>query len=342
MIDRRAFCLAATLWNAAGITANAELLVDLTAVVARRSDGIFEYNYVLKNGVQSSQSINSILLSTALNATVLSIAGPSDEWVAAYASRDEVFQAGFATGLSAGGEECGATSEFDVFPGQTVSFSMTSPWGPALQDFAVGRTVGRGTACDFVGDFATGQIFSPSMAIQACDFDFDGSCNLVDMDQLTTAIFEKSQSPIFDLDDDTLVDRTDLGLFLKLVGRSLGDADLNGRVEFADFLALSGNFSIAGKQVAWSDGDFDADGVVAFSDFLILSGNYGATASRRAAEMTSVPEPQFGSMVCATLVACQFVRKRQAKTPSRRACRSRSQVETSQPNLFDTRGHHKC
>ncbi len=60
--------------------------------------------------------------------------------------------------------------------------------------------------------------------------------------------------------------------------------DLDGTVQFSDFLVLSNNF---GKEGDWSVGDFDGDGQVAFADFLILSDNFGATSSAAAA----VPEP---------------------------------------------------
>ena len=51
-----------------------------------------------------------------------------------------------------------------------------------------------------------------------------------------------------------------------------GDATLDGRVLFEDFLVLSANF---GKRDAvWQDGDFNADGTVDFADFLLLSANF--------------------------------------------------------------------
>ena len=55
--------------------------------------------------------------------------------------------------------------------------------------------------------------------------------------------------------------------------RRRGDTNLDGEVDFADFLVLSNNF---GKTVdaVWADGDFDGDGKVEFADFLILSGNF--------------------------------------------------------------------
>lgn len=66
---------------------------------------------------------------------------------------------------------------------------------------------------------------------------------------------------------------------------SMGDLDGNGKVEFADFLTLSGNF---GKEVAdHTQGDIDCNGKVEFADFLALSGNFGNTVG--GAE--SVPEP---------------------------------------------------
>ena len=54
-----------------------------------------------------------------------------------------------------------------------------------------------------------------------------------------------------------------------------GDIVENGTVDFADFLALSGNYGNEGEGIT---GDVDGDGVVGFSDFLILSGNFGRTA----------------------------------------------------------------
>lgn len=52
--------------------------------------------------------------------------------------------------------------------------------------------------------------------------------------------------------------------------RRIGDADDNGEVDFADFLALSANFGTVADAV-WEQGDFNADGNVDFADFLLLS-----------------------------------------------------------------------
>ena len=65
---------------------------------------------------------------------------------------------------------------------------------------------------------------------------------------------------------------------------SRGDLDGNGKVEFADFLILSGNF---GNDVdSHEQGDIDCNGKVEFADFLVLSGNFGNEIGAAA-----VPEP---------------------------------------------------
>ena len=53
-----------------------------------------------------------------------------------------------------------------------------------------------------------------------------------------------------------------------------GDVDVNGKVDFNDFLQVSRNFGQEG-QFSWGDGDLDGDGRVLFSDFLIVSQQYG-------------------------------------------------------------------
>ena len=52
-----------------------------------------------------------------------------------------------------------------------------------------------------------------------------------------------------------------------------GDADLDGDVDFDDFLTLSGNFQA--QNALWADGDFNVDMRVDFDDFLFLSRNFG-------------------------------------------------------------------
>ncbi len=63
------------------------------------------------------------------------------------------------------------------------------------------------------------------------------------------------------------------GVIETAVERMPADFDGNGRVDFADFLILSANFSK--ENVGFAGGDANEDGVVDFSDFLLLSAAFG-------------------------------------------------------------------
>ena len=54
-----------------------------------------------------------------------------------------------------------------------------------------------------------------------------------------------------------------------------GDADLDGDVDFNDFLKLQGSFGSAGTR--FDQGNFNYDGQTDFNDFLALQGNFGQT-----------------------------------------------------------------
>lgn len=85
-----------------------------------------------------------------------------------------------------------------------------------------------------------------------------------------------------------------------------GDLDLNGKVEFADFLTFSGNFGITDKGGGYANGDIDLNGAVEFADFLTLSGNFGKTAN--AAQ--SVPEPSGLAVFCLGALLLAPLRRR--------------------------------
>ena len=75
----------------------------------------------------------------------------------------------------------------------------------------------------------------------------------------------------------------------------LGDADLDGDVDFQDFLTFSSSFGMPGE---WEQGDFDLNGQIDFSDFLLLSNNFGFDP--RASPVEAVPEP---SGICLLILA---------------------------------------
>ena len=127
-----------------------------------------------------------------------------------------------------------------------------------------------------------------------CDFDTNGVCDIVDLDDLVTEIAATSHDPLFDLTGDGLVDLADRDAWLIQAGAEnlpsgnaylVGDADLNGNVDGSDFnLWNAHKFDHTAK---WSQGDFNADGNTDGSDF----GLWNAHKFSSSLAITAVPEP---------------------------------------------------
>lgn len=95
----------------------------------------------------------------------------------------------------------------------------------------------------------------------------------LDVDAVFAAAKSNSNDLLFDVNGDGAVAASDGAYIVEnVLGSKVGDLDLNGRVEFADFLVLSTNF---GKSASYAEGDADGDGVVGFADFLLMSTNFG-------------------------------------------------------------------
>jgi hypothetical protein len=126
------------------------------------------------------------------------------------------------------------------------------------------------------------------------NFNQDDELTRVDIDLLSSEALAGNHSAVFDLNEDQFVNQQDRQTWVEdLVGTRFGDADLNGVVQFSDFLALSSNFSQRG---GWAEGDFDGSGGIQFPDFLLLSANFGRVGT----ETQTVPEPN----ALVTVVAC--------------------------------------
>ena len=134
------------------------------------------------------------------------------------------------------------------------------------------------------------------------DFDGQNGLDLADIDTLVTQIQAASSDLAFDVNADNSLNADDINVWLSLKsdadGKSYlpGDADLNGNVDFADFLQLSASFGAA--DTTWSQGNYDAQNGTDFSDFLVLSANFGSTSDAQ-----SVPEPSGISSLLLTLLA---------------------------------------
>ena len=137
------------------------------------------------------------------------------------------------------------------------------------------------------------------------DFDADSQLTAPDIDLLSVEITKPEPRIWFDLNNDDLVNDADRDEWVSLANTSYGDADLNGTVEFADFLSLSAHFGQAG---GWAQGDFDGNGDVRFADFLLLSSNFGQTAPAAA----TVPEPSTLMPMLVVACAASWFRRRRS------------------------------
>lgn len=107
------------------------------------------------------------------------------------------------------------------------------------------------------------------------DVNGDQVVDALDIDSVHAAVAAGFDDPIYDLNQDEVIDGDDATYLIEdILQTRRGDADLNGRIEFADFLALSRHY---GKEqnASWAEGDFDGNAVISFEDFLILSANFG-------------------------------------------------------------------
>ena len=142
-----------------------------------------------------------------------------------------------------------------------------------------------------------------------CDIGGDGRCTIDDLNELVLARNSNSDSPLLDIDWNDALDDVDISSWLQqasaendLLYRS-GDTDLDGDVDFADFLSLSANFG--NREANWTQGNFDGRDGTQFADFLALSEHFGAVAT-----VQNVPEPSFNVFA---LLAFLLVRRSRSK-----------------------------
>ncbi|MDP9174241.1 MAG: hypothetical protein M3O30_10310 [Planctomycetota bacterium] len=73
-----------------------------------------------------------------------------------------------------------------------------------------------------------------------------------------------------------------------------GDANLDGKVDFSDFVILSNHYG--GTYTNWDQGNFNYDNTVDFSDFVILSNNFGQGVTNNGASATPQQLAQYNAL----------------------------------------------
>ena len=145
------------------------------------------------------------------------------------------------------------------------------------------------------------------------DLDESRAIDAADIDLLAANIGNGA----FDVDGDFDTDRADLELLIGgILGSGAGDANLDRRVDIADFSILASNFNAPG---GWAAGDFTGDAAVTIADFALLAWqfnhNYAAPVAGAARPShAAVPEPF--SSAPAALLAVLLPRRRQSAATS--------------------------
>lgn len=145
-----------------------------------------------------------------------------------------------------------------------------------------------------------------------CDVIGDGQCSIEDLDALVSANKEGSDASIYDVDWDDVFDAQDIVHWLgqasveNEIEYRHGDTNLDGNVDFDDFLRLANSFGRG--DATWSEGNFDGVNGTQFNDFLLMANEFDSVAVR------AVPEPRlrFGFLwvVAAWLMRVAKLRKR--------------------------------
>jgi hypothetical protein len=151
------------------------------------------------------------------------------------------------------------------------------------------------------------------------DFQFD----VRDVDALTAEIRQPTGKPIFDLDDDGLVDHRDVAFLVReQLSTEFGDANLDGRVDEDDLEIMRTYWK--SESANWSNADFTGDGLVNLADLTTVAqfwqfgvGDPAARPLDVNAFLAEVPEPSSGGLLMLGSIAMLGVRRRRRAATAR-------------------------
>lgn len=143
------------------------------------------------------------------------------------------------------------------------------------------------------------------------DLDNDGIISTDDFELLTLAIHQDLDDPAYDINFDDAVDQLDRDRWLDFSLSAYGDFDLDGKVDFEDFLTMSGNFNLT--EATYAQGDTSGDGKVDFADYLQVSANFGFERQPVVTPI-SVPEAAYVSRVAFGLAMLTTLALRRRRT----------------------------
>ncbi len=155
--------------------------------------------------------------------------------------------------------------------------------------------------------------FHPATAALPGDFNGDGVLDAQDIDDLTAQSASQMNDPAYDLNNDNVVDVSDVTIWTKQLFNSwIGDANLDGEFNSGDLVVVlsSGTYE-ADMDAVWSTGDFNGDGRANSSDLVVALADGGYEQGPRTA-VQAVPEP---STVCLVWLSASSLVGRMRRSP---------------------------
>lgn len=153
----------------------------------------------------------------------------------------------------------------------------------------------------------------PSLFSVLGDFNQDGALGVEDIDLLTLAVFNGSDSIEFDLDGDGSVGGEDREFWVnELFGTYLGDANLDGQFDSSDLVAMliPGEYEDAiDDNSTWASGDFNGDLDFDTGDLVVALAQGGYEMGPRPA-VTAVPEPASGTLMLIAIIGLARIARR--------------------------------
>ncbi len=209
--------------------------------------------------------------------------------------------------------DLGLTSELSTTESQIIALEFYGSDLSLFQDGEFNILLGDSVAVDW----ARLELLVADVALVG-DFNFDGTLNELDIDMLCGEI--NGTNLFFDLTGDGQVSLSDLDqLVTGEIGTLHGDANLDGTVDGADFLAWNGS-KFQGS-AGWAGGDFNCDGTTDGGDFLIWNAN-----KFQSADISAVPEPICHAAYAVLLLLAEVARSRRTYQRTVKAVHERRQV----------------